>query len=52
MLMRTGSLPETGHGRRAESAASVGRAVGLGKPEGTDTRGDVEEHLTAAVVEQ
>ena len=50
--MGTGGLPEPGHGRQAESAASVGRAEWLGKPEGTDTRGDVEDHLTAAVVEQ
>ena len=50
--MGTGGLQEPDHGQRAESAASVGRAEGLGKPEGTDTRGDVEEHLTAAVVEQ
>ena len=50
--MGTGGLLEPGRGRQAECATSVGRAEGLGQPEGTDTLGDVEEHLTAAVVEQ
>ena len=50
--MGTGGLQEPGRGRQAESAASVGRAEGLGKPEGTNTWGNVEEHLMAVVVEQ